>query len=112
MTHSEKLIGVAKEVWDNMPFTNKKFNPESVNQCEKELRKLIDKKHLSWGWVDSVHKARESNQPIYIDLSDDWNWTFLTAKSGTRQQIIEFVGSIDMKKAKFVDAREAGDDNH
>lgn len=96
----DKILTVAKVVWDNMPLTNKEFNPESVNACAEKLKELLDKKHISQSWIDTVFAAEQKRQPIYIDLNDEWMWNFLTMKSGTRDDIIRMASQIDPKKIK------------
>lgn len=101
----DKLLTVAKAVYDNLPFTNKQFNPDSVNECAKRLEILLKKEHMSVNWMDSVYQASIKLQPIYIDLNNDWQWNFLTMKSGTREDILAEIGKIDFNKIEVRDGR-------
>lgn len=88
---TEKMAVVAKEVYDNLPFANSNFRPESVNDTAKRLEILIKKKWISDAWINSVYKASRAGQAIFINLDKDWNWTFLTSKTGTRDDIVNTI---------------------
>lgn len=101
-TLDDKIMIVAKEVFDEAPhFTNKQFRPESVNECYDRLKILLKKEHLSEGWIDSVYDASIAGNPIYIDLSHEWYWNFLTLPGGTKVQLLEELSKLDPKKIRF-----------
>ena len=93
----EKRIVVAKEMWDNLPFTNKEFEADSVNGIAEYLSKLVEAKRLSPVWINKVYDASLANQPIHIDLMEDWNWFFVTAKHGTKDDLLTALGKIGKK---------------
>jgi hypothetical protein len=97
----EKLLVVAKQIWDNLPMTNKNFIPESVNDAAHRLQILLKKEHISQAWIDSVYAAAENNQPIFIDVNNEWQWHFLTMKSGTKEQLLDQIRALDPKKMRF-----------
>lgn len=101
-----KLLVVAKQVWDNMPFENPLFKPQSVNDCAKQLANLLKNKYLGQSWIDHVYQAASDNQPIYITLNKEWVWNFLTKTSGTRQEIIDEMSKINWEKVKIENSVE------
>lgn len=97
----EIFLTVAKQIYDNLPFTNKDFNPQSVNEASERLKVVLKNEGISEAWIMNVYKAAENNQPIYIDFNHDKNWNFLTMKSGTRQDILDKLAEIDVSKMKL-----------
>lgn len=106
MTHTEKLKVVAKVVFANLPFENKKFTPTDINDCAIRLLKIINKEELSWSWIQSVFNAHQKNQPIYISFSEERVWNFLTMAEGTREDIIREIARIDWNKIQLKKATE------
>lgn len=88
----------AKAVWDNMPLTNTNFNPQSVNECADMLKQYVNEEKIGLSWVIGVAEAQEKSQPVFVDFRHDLNWTFLTMKSGTREQLMEELRRIDPKQ--------------
>jgi hypothetical protein len=98
--NEDKLLVVAKAVYDNLPFENENFAPDSVNECAEFLKRLLAKDHISQSWLDAVYKAAINRHAIYISCNREWVWNFLTMAKGTRDDIIREVQKIDFNKVK------------
>lgn len=97
----DKFLVVAKEIFDELPLTNKSYKPDSVNAIAEDLADRLSKKMLSMGWIDSVYKASKNNQPIFIDLNDRGEWNFLSMKTGTKEELYSELHKLGSTKKKW-----------
>lgn len=104
MTTDEQIKVVAKVVRQNMPFENIEFNPETDEDCERRLRRMIGKKYLSWKWIKAVYDANTNGWPIYINLDLNWYFSFVTSNDAhvSREEILEAVKGRRPKAKEFI----------
>lgn len=103
VTEFECYLMAAQMVMENMPLTNKKFNPTDVDQCVDMLQDLVLNKQLTFDWIKSVASANLSNLHCFVDCSEDGVWNYMGGLSRANHSREDFLKELKDFAAK-VDA--------
>ena len=94
VTETELYMLAAEMVMENMPMTNKEFNPKDKDECVEKLMDLVERKMLSHDWLASVASANASNCHVYVDCDEKWVGSYLGGLSRAQHSRDEFIARV------------------
>ena len=103
VTEAELFTLAAEMVMENMPVTNKEFNPKDKDECVDELMRLVSIKYLSLDWIKSVASANISDVHCFIDCDNDWKWSVLSGYSKKKHTRAQFIDAISKARQAMKD---------
>jgi hypothetical protein len=103
VTRGELFMLAAEMVMENMPVTNKAFNPRDKDECIDQLEALIAKKYLTIEWIEGVASANISNIHAFIDCDINWVWIYtggFSKATKTRKEFLDYMKEVSLKIKK------------
>lgn len=91
----ELYMLAADEVMENMPMSNKDFNPRDKDECIDLLMKMVAREELSIEWIESVATANLSNVHTVIDYKLDKAWSYMGGMSKAKFSREDFLKQVE-----------------